>query len=194
MHRVLVDPHSLKIVDPMGSLEKQKPSSSHRRSSRRRLNEPKPDAGSPRGGTPIRLYSELDKESVGVEILRKLFSSDDNNVADLWAQRGVGADAVDELRRFYELKVSAGTEPDHVTLTDAEVERALTTPDFFLVIVSNVEGVDARPKVRVIVDPVRHLQTVPRGAITLSGIRSATSLTYDFAQIDVNEPAGVRDS
>ena len=42
------------------------------------------------------------------------------------------------MKRYYELKVSAGPEPDVVTLTDSEVQRALTTPDFFLVVVANV--------------------------------------------------------
>ena len=31
-------------------------------------------------------------------------------------------DDSNELRRFYELKVSAGVEPDQVTLTNAEVQ------------------------------------------------------------------------
>ena len=133
---------------------------------------------------PIRLYSDLDKETVGLELLRKLFSSDQAEISDLRAQRGVGADAIDELQRFYELKVSAGAEPDQITMTGAEVKRAKTTPDFFLVVISGIEGVDAQPKVRVIVDPLSQLQPTETGSITLSGVRSASSLTYGFAPID----------
>ena len=149
-----------------------------------RLAKPKLGTDGPRGGTSIRLYSDLEKETVGLEILRKLLGSDDDEISDLRAQRGVGADAIDELQNFYELKVSAGTEPDQVTLTDAEVKRALTTKNFFLVVVSGIEGVDARPKVRVIVDPLKQLQPTERGSVTLSGVRSARSLIYDFTAVE----------
>ncbi|MDE2718475.1 MAG: hypothetical protein OXI33_15900 [Chloroflexota bacterium] len=120
---------------------------------------------------------------MGKELLEKLLSSDHEEIVDLRNQRGVGADAMDELRRFYELKVSAGSEPDSVRLTNSEVKRALSTPDFFLVVVSGIEGVDARPTVRVIVEPLKQLRPTDSGAITLSGVRAATSLTYEFAPI-----------
>ena len=119
-----------------------------------------------------------------MDLLRRVLSSDLDKVKDLRAQRGVGADAIDELERFYELKVHGGPEPDQVTLTNAEVARAHNTPDYFLVIVSDVEGADANPKVRLIVDPLHQLQPTDSGAITLSGVRSATNLLYNFAQIN----------
>jgi hypothetical protein len=117
-----------------------------------------------------------------------VLSSDRDELVDLRAQRGVGADAVDELENYYEFKVNAGAELDRVTLTHAEVQRALSTPDFFLVVVSGVEGVDARPTVRVFVDPLKQLHLTDRGAITLSGVRSAKSLVYDFAPNDDPTP------
>ena len=183
-HRVLIDPQSLRLVYPLGNLEKQKAAPRPKRAGTRRLVEPKLRADGLRNRTSIRLYSGLDKENVGLELLRMLFSSDKVEISDIRAQRGVGADAIDELRRYYELKVSAGAEPDQVTLTNSEVKRALTTPDFFLVIVSGIEGVDARPKIRVIVDPLSQLQPTESGSITLSGVRSAMSLTYEFENID----------
>ena len=124
-----------------------------------------------------------------MELLRKLLSSDVEEIADIRAQHGVGADAVDKLEHFYELKVSAGAEPDHVTMTSAEVKLARTTPGFFLVVISDIEGVDARPRVRVIVDPLSQLQPTASGSITLSGVRNATSLTYEFAHRNDAEQA-----
>ena len=181
-HRVLVDPESLRLVDPQGRVEKREVTPRRKSADKGALAEPKPGTDGPHGRTPIRHYTDLDKETVGLEILRKLLSSDDTEISDLRAQRGVGADAVDELQNFYELKVSGGTEPDQVTLTDAEVKRALTTPKFFLAVVSGVEGVDARPKVRLIVDPLKQLQPAERGSINLSGVRSSNSQTYDFVR------------
>ena len=183
-HRVLVDPDSLMLIDTKGKLEKQQPAPHSKMTSGGRLAEPRPVTDGPQGKVTIRLYTDLDRETVGLNLLRKVLVSDRDEIKDLRAQRGVGADAIDELGRFYELKVSAGTEPDQVTLTNAEVKRALTTPNFFLVVVSGVEGVDAKPKVRVIIDPLSQLQPAESGAIMLSGVRSATSLTYDFDQIN----------
>ena len=99
-----------------------------------------------------------------MELARMILSSDDNEIVDIRNQRGVGADA----------------EPDHVTLTASEVKRALNNPEFFLVVVSGVEGTEARPKVRVFVDPLNQLRQDFSGKITLSGIRSTKSLVYDF--------------
>ena len=188
-HRVLVDPESLRLVDPQGRVEKREVTPRRKSVDKGALAEPKPGTDGPHGRTHIRHYTDLDKETVGLEILRKLLSSDDTEISDLRAQRGVGADAVDELQNFYELKVSGGTEPDQVTLTNSEVKRALTTPNFFLVVVSDIEGVDARPKVRVIVDPLNQLQPTESGSITLSGVRSTRSLVYEYAHTDGSMPA-----
>ena len=182
--RVLVNPESLEIVNPKGHLESSEQRAPRTTGGDRNLVEPKLGGGGTHGRNPIRLYTDLQKENVGLDLLRKLLSSDVEEIADLRAQHGVGADAVDKLGHLYELKVSAGAEPDYVTMTAAEVQRARTTPGFFLVVISGIEGVDAQPRVRVIVDPLSQLQPTASGSITLSGVRNATSLTYDFAHSD----------
>ena len=182
--RVLVNPESLDIVDPKGRLESSEQRPPRKTGGGRNLVEPKRGGSGPRGRNPIRLYTDLEKENVGLDLLRKLLSSDVEEIADIRAQHGVGADAVDKLNHFYELKVSAGAEPDLITMTAAEVKRALTTPGFFLVVISGIEGVDAQPMARVIVDPLSQLQPAEGGSITLSGVRNSTSLTYDFAHRD----------
>ena len=185
--RSLVDPRSLTLMDPQGSMEDGKPRTAdgtHPTSRRGGLKEPKLGSRGPRNRAPLRGYSDLDREEVGFDLLKKLLASGDDRIADLRNQHGVGADAIDDLRQYYELKVHAGAEPDEVTLTASEVERARTTGKFFLVVVSDVEGVDARPKLRVIVDPLDTLQTTERGSIALSGVRTATSLVYHFGPPD----------
>ena len=187
--RVLVNPEALDIVDPKGRLESSEQRTPPKTRGDRNLVEPKPGDGGPRGGSPIRLYTDLEKEDVGVKLLRKLLSSDIEEISDIRSQHGVGADAIDELKNFYELKVSAGAEPDYVSMTAAEVKRARTTPGFFLVVISGIEGVNAQPKARVIVDPLSQLLPTSGGSITLSGVRNATSLTYDFAHGDDDDQA-----
>jgi len=111
-----------------------------------------------------------------------VLSSDRDDIVDIRTQRGVGADAMDHLKQFYELKVSAAEEPESITLTNAELQRAKSTTDFFLVIVSGVEeGTDARPTVRIIPRPLDQLEQSVRGTMVLSGVREAKSIIYDLA-------------
>ena len=181
-HRVLVNPDSLTLLDPLGKLEKHKPSSPTRITSNGRLAEPKPVTGAPQVGASIRSYTDKAREDLGMELLRRVLSNLED-IQDLRSQRRVGADAIEAARNFYELKVHAGPEPDQVNLTDAEAARAHNTPGYCLVVVSDVEGVDATPKVRLITDPLRQLQPAGSGSITLSGVRNAESLIYEFTQI-----------
>ena len=118
---------------------------------------------------------------MGLELTRKVLSSNREDIIDLRTQRGVGADAMDELERFYELKVSAGGEPNEVTLTSAEWQRAQGSPEFFLVVVSGVEGVESRPSLRIIPRPLDQLEQKVSGTMTLSGVRHAKSVIYEFA-------------
>ena len=184
--RVLVDPDLLTVVDPSGQVVGGSPRSTD--VPPRQGGElvepdgtrpPRPDSR-----TPLRGYSDLERETVGFELARKVLSSDHKDIVDLRAQRGVGADAMDELERCYELKVSAGGEPNEVTLTSTEWRRAKSSPDFFLVVVSGVEGVESRPSVRIIPRPLDQLDERVSGTIKLSGVRHAKSVTYEFAPVE----------
>lgn len=186
--RVLVKPRQLEVINPEGRMEKGTPgtasSDGGRTPSNVSLQEPRSGIGGPTNRSPLRGYSEIDKENVGFEIFVMALRTHQIKITDLRSQRGVGADAVDEEGRFYELKVYADSEPDEVTLTDSEVKRAHTTPDFCLAIISNVEGADARPVVRIVDNPLEKLRPTDRGSITLAGLRKATSRVYDLAPID----------
>ena len=182
--RILVDTTSLKIVNPQGRIEKGTSIARPQKGGGGGLVDPSPTSTPPRNRTPIRGYSDKDREDVGMELVHMLLSSDHEEIKDLRAQRNVGADAVDDMKRFYELKVIAGAEPDRVDLTISEVQRAMSDDKFFLIVVSGLEGVDASPKARVFVDPLNQLQRTYNGSITLSGVRNAKgSLVYEFAPI-----------
>ena len=68
--------------------------------------------------------------------------------------------------------------------TDAGEAYESPDPHFFLVVVSNVEGADARPNIRVVNNPLNNLEPTERGTITLSGLRDAASVVYEFAPIN----------
>ena len=177
--RVLVDPATLTVVDSNGRVAAALASSGRSRkgeTSRRSdspLTPPNPKGPPPRATAAPTSFTAFDKETVGMELVRKVLGWDDSELADLRAQRGVGADAIDFLDRFFELKVHLGDEPDVIHLEESQIRRAFSTPDFFLVVVSNVEGKDARPKVRIIIDPVNELRMTETSSVNFTGVRSA---------------------
>lgn len=189
MERVLVDPGSLQVADSRGRLVDGSPGGET--SSRQPQSgpvAPRETSVSPRNRVPTRSYSDLDRENVGLELARMVLASDREDIIDLRTQCGVGADAMDKLERFYELKVSAGAEPDQVRLTNAEVQRAQSSPHFFLLVVSGVEGGAASPTVRIIPKPLDQLQQAVTGTMTLSGVTRAKSVVYDLVPLRSSTP------
>lgn len=183
--RTLVDPLALAVRRPSGDLIVATPSSeeasdgtthsSNANSGRARLKDPKLDQPKkpsmrPKGQLN---YTPEERETAGLELLRLVLASDDNSLTDVRHQPNVGADAIDDHGRFYELKVHAGAIPDTVRLEDSQIQRAMTTPDFYLVLVGNVEDGQGDPEVRIIHDPLHHLQVQPQGAVHLTGVLSA---------------------
>jgi hypothetical protein len=149
---------------------------------------PNRGAGTPQGGTTAPTFTPLDKETVGLELARKVLARDVAEMADLRRQHRVGADAIDEMDRLYELKVSLGDEPDTIRLEESQIRRAMTTKDFFVVVVSNIEGANARPKVRIIVDPLHQLTMTESSSVVFTGIREAHSLVYDLGLEHDSDP------
>ena len=95
------------------------------------------------------------REQLAYDALIAALGLGEGEVADLRQQRGVGADAIDELRQCFEIKMSSGSEiPGEITLTPNEVERARTDPDFFLAIVAGLEEGAGELRVRFIFDPL----------------------------------------
>ena len=191
--RVLVDPAELVVLNPEGRQGTKAGSrtTSRRGGSKGPLRPPDRRGGPPRGGTGAPTFTPLDKESVGMALVRTVLAGDEEKIADLRAQHGVGADAIDKLDRFFELKVHLGDEPDVIRLEESEVRRALSTPDFFLVVVSGVEGANARPRVRIIVDPVHQLTMQATSTVVFTGVRSAQhSLVYDLGLAPDTDDSG----
>ena len=182
--RVLVDPSTLTVTNADGNPGEQ--SGSGRPTGRSGtgsspLPPPNRNAGAPRSRTAAPGFTPHDKESVGLELARLVLGGDAEDLVDLRAQHGVGADAIDSLDRFFELKVHLGDEPDTIHLEASQIRRALSTRNFFLVVVSNVEGANARPKVRIIIDPVHQLTMTQSSSVSYTGVRSAEhSLVYEL--------------
>ncbi|WP_432874829.1 sacsin N-terminal ATP-binding-like domain-containing protein [Kribbella sp. CA-245084] len=179
--RTLVDPASLTLNESSGQLssgaegtETEKTRSPLKSPD---LDRPKPPPASSRGPAN---YSPQEREDAGMELLQKIFTEIGVTLTDIRHQPNVGADAVDDRGRYYELKVHHNAVPDQVRLTDSEIQRALSTDDYYLVAIGNIEAGQGDPEVRIITDPVHQLRVEPTGTLVFSGVRSAEALVYTF--------------
>jgi len=185
--RNLVDPSRYRLIDARGlatgvpnNAGSRRVNTSIREATPKALPVPNHTGLPPNEHSRPRTYTEVAKESVGLDFVRQVFASDEQEIRDLRAQHGVGADAVDALDRFFELKVYAGAEPDRIVLEDSQIRRAMSTPNFFVVVVSELEGENASPKVRVIIDPLSQLSMSESSSVIFTGVRSSQSVVYKF--------------
>ncbi|MEU5485464.1 hypothetical protein [Streptomyces mirabilis] len=188
--RKLVDPGRLRLVDPSGIITPPRSSAADAPTARPSgytsgtsgLPQPRAGPAIPQQHTPPRAYTSLEQEKVALDVVRKALAADDDWLRDLRAQRGLGADAVDALSRFYELKAYKDTEPDTVLLTPAEFQRAVESDDFFLVVVSGLESGAGPVSVRIIPQPLQQLTCRPSSSVTVTGIRGAHSRVYQLEE------------
>jgi hypothetical protein len=132
-------------------------------------------------GSPSVLPPMSAREQLAYDAVIAALALDEGQVADLRQRRGVGADAIDELRQWFEIKMSSSSEiPNEITLTPSEVERARTDPDFFLAIVAGLEEGAGELRVRFIFDPLARLPLRLRSDLTFGGVRDAEALEYVY--------------
>lgn len=188
--RRLVDPSTLEVVDPRGVIVPRKPTKppAPPKPSSSAPPVPRPGGAEPRDSAGHRAYTDLEKERLGLDLARQVLGSDAQEMIDLRAQRGLGADAMDELKQFYELKVSAGQEPDEIKLEDSQIRLAMSSEKFFLVVVSGLEGETATPRVRIIANPLSQLHMSERSEVRFSGVRESHSLVYDLRPQSADPP------
>ena len=127
-----------------------------------------------------------DREQLALEAVRRALRLDPEQIKDVRSKRGIGVDAIDELRQCYEIKMSSGSAfPTDITLLPSEVEAAQNDPDFFLAVVAGLEEGDGRLKVRFIFNPLEQLAAKIRGEVTLTGVDKAEALEYEFSVPDL---------
>lgn len=156
-----------------------------RRQGKERKFNPDGEGGTNKDPTAPRtvLPPSTDRESIALDAVRRALQLDVPRLNDLRDVRGVGVDAIDELRQCYEIKMSSGTSlPTDVTLTASEVEAAKNDPDFFLAIVTGLEDGAGELRVRFIFDPLSNLDVRVRSDLTLTGVDNAEALEFTFAR------------
>jgi hypothetical protein len=115
-------------------------------------------------------YSEAEKEGLALEVLQLAINGSSTDLRNYRHLRGVGADALDKLRRYFEIKATYGVLPNDITLTANEAERAYTEGDkFFLAVIAGLEQ-GYETVVRVFPNPLRNLDLKPTTSVTLTGV------------------------
>jgi hypothetical protein len=111
--RVLVDPSKLVVANAEGQLGGATGSAGPARRNKKttRLVDADRNVLPPRSTKAPPTFTPIDKESVGMALALQVLGSDTNEIVDLRNQRGVGADAVDSLGRFFDLKAYLGETP-----------------------------------------------------------------------------------
>ena len=119
-------------------------------------------------------YTDPELETLATDVLRRVLRTASRKSDDFRAIRRLGADVVDDLGRYFEIKGSFGPGYDSITLTPHEAKRAQVAKrgEFFLAIVTGLEkGYETH--VRIIPDPLDTLGWGEDGSLTLTGLRGA---------------------
>ena len=149
-------------------------------------NRPKAKRKAGTGASP-RNYTQEEQESLGAEICRWVLGLDESEIVDIRNQHNVGADAIDMFNNLYEYKVYAGAIPDVIRLEPSQIERARTTPNFFLVVIGNLQAGVGDPEVRIITNPLDKLALRPTASVQFAGVLTAKALTYRFTSKNSGE-------
>ena len=191
--KTLVDLSKLRLANPAGEIlvgaHTKNPATPRDSTKNDRLlrdadkSRPKSKRSSGSGSGP-RNYTQEEQESLGAEICRWVLGLDESEIVDIRNQHHVGADAVDQLDNFYEYKVHAGAIPDVIRLEPSQIERARTTPNFFLVVIGNLQAGAGDPEVRIITSPLDQLALQPTTSVQFVGVLAAKALTYRFTLQD----------
>ncbi|TIQ33088.1 MAG: hypothetical protein E5X48_25100 [Mesorhizobium sp.] len=130
-------------------------------------------AGRQRPAGPVQEWNEEERERRGYEVLAAAIKEiSHQNLQDFRAIRHVGADSIDELRRYFELKAHLGDAPDEVRLEASQFERAVREgTNYFLAVVAGLEE-GKKTEISIFPDPVRNLQWHRTSTIKLCGVRS----------------------
>ena len=173
--RRLKDPEDLNIISvdrPSGSGEPK------RSRGNRGLRGDEPEGRPIHGGQPAPpsapvAYSSDDLQERALLALNTAINGELSELRDFHHLRGVGADALDRLKRFFEIKSTAGPMKDQVEVTPNEYRRAVEERGkFYLAIVSGLE-VGYQTIVRIIPDPASALEARRFQGIRLAGVLSA---------------------
>lgn len=127
-----------------------------------------------------------DREAMALDAIRRALQLDPEQFRDVRERRGLGVDAIDEMRHLYELKMTSGPKfLNEINLEASQVKAAMEEPDdFFLALVAGLEDGEGELRVRFIFRPLEKLQTRIPAVVTLTGVDTVEALEYVFVKAD----------
>jgi hypothetical protein len=127
-------------------------------------------------------YSEREKEHFALQVLQAAINGKLAQLRDYRHLRGVGADALDKLKRYFEIKAYYGRLPDEVSLTYDESVRAVREGEkSFLAVIAGLEvGYDT--VVKIFNNPLRTLEIKPNTTVILGGVTTRQTLTVRLTE------------
>ena len=135
-------------------------------------------------GTRPKAYSERDKEQLAIELLEAAIREPANDeLRDLTGVKGFGADAIDELKRLFEIKAHGGEIPDSIRIEASQVQRAIHSGrDFFLAVFGGLEDDYEAAVLRVFATPLSTLDWESGTQVQLKGVNSKHALEIVFQE------------
>jgi hypothetical protein len=130
-----------------------------------------------------------DREAMALDAIRRALQLGAEQFRDVRERKGLGADAIDEMRQLYELKMTSGPDfPSEITLEASQIKAAMEDPEnFFLALVAGLEDGAGQLKVRFIFRPLEVLQTKIPAAVTLTGVDAVEALEYPFVKAEFDK-------
>ncbi|MCZ9353031.1 hypothetical protein NGM36_25230 [Streptomyces mutabilis] len=154
------------------SSSEPRPASSSRRRPAASLPQPRQGGAAPIERSGLLGYQDRDKEKIVLGLLAQILHERGRTLEDQRGLLRLGADAVDSAGHFYEIKAHGGAEPADVSLTSAELTRAIAEgSNYSLVIASNLEEGRGTPTLRIIADPLRFFEVESAAEVKLRGVR-----------------------
>ncbi|MFD7222879.1 hypothetical protein ACFV9P_17870 [Streptomyces sp. NPDC059892] len=176
--RKLVSLTELQARTPQSTLTTSSPQHRSAPSARSRratsLPQPRQGGAAPSEHAGLLGYQDRDKEKTVLALLAGILGVSGRTLEDQRGLQRLGADAVDSTGHFYEIKAHGGAEPADVSLTSAELTRALAEGNnYSLVIASNLEEGRGTPTLRIITDPLRFFEVETMADVKLKSVRDA---------------------
>ena len=136
-------------------------------------------------GPRPKAYSEQDKEQLALELPEAAIREPANDeLRDLTGVKGVGADAIDELKRLFEIKAHGGEIPDSISIQASQVQRALHSGrDFFVAVFGGLEDDYEATVLRVFATPLSTLDWESGTQVHLKGVNSKHAVEIVFQPI-----------
>ncbi|MBO3674018.1 ATP-binding protein [Streptomyces sp. NEAU-YJ-81] len=158
----------------IGSSPQQRSAPSARSRRVASLPQPRQGGAAPSEYSGLLGYQDRDKEKTVLALLAGILDLSGRTLEDQRGVQRLGADAVDSTGHFYEIKAHGGAEPADVSLTSAELTRALAEgSNYSLVIASNLEEGRGTPMLRIITDPLRFFEVETMADVKLKSVRDA---------------------